>query len=243
MKFFDELYPYEIILLVLGVLLFLVLIVILVVVVMRGKPYGTLLMSFAIPIVMIGFPGINSIEISKDLIAIKRNTDALHQNPTDKKSRDTLTIQVARVSARPLAPQDSVTLARAQLALGDNTAAEMRISNILKAAPQLHDALELKNRIELERNLIALASQVEQNPTDAAAKAKLAHTVKEVTPLNIANPKTIANVAHAQALLGEHAKAQANVDKALEINPNLTPAIQLRKQLKSMSVSPVPVKQ
>ncbi len=239
MKFFDGLYPYEIVLLVLGVLLFLVLILAFVLLIMRGKPYGKILMSFAIPILMVGFPGVKSFEISESAIKIEKYTEALQENPTDKNLRESLEKEVAGVSARPFAdPHASVTIARAQIALGDNTAAEAKIEKVLKEAPQLPAALELKKRIELDRNLAALTSQVEQNPIDAAAKAKLANTVSEVAHLKIANPETITNVARAQAALGDQAKAQANVDKALTINPNLAPAIQLKKQIKTITPRP-----
>lgn len=241
MKLFDGLYPYEIVLLALGVLLFLVLILAFVLLVMRGKPYGKILMSFAIPILMVGFPSVKSFEISESVIKVEKYTRALQENPTDKNLRESLAREVASVSPRPLAdPHVSVTIARAQIALGDNTAAETKIEKVLKDAPQLPAALELKKRIELDRNLAALASQVEQNPNDAAAKAKLADTVSEVSHLKIANPETITNVARAHAVLGDKAKAQANVDKALTINPNLAPAIQLKKKIKAVTVPPGP---
>ena len=241
MKFFDGLYPYEIVLLVLGVLLFLVLILAFVLLLMRGKPYGKILMSFAIPILMVGFPGVKSFEISESAVKIEKYTRALQENPTDNNLRESLAKEVRSVSARPLAdPHVSVTIARAQLALGDNTAAETNINKALEKAPQLPAAVDLKKRIELERNLAALTFQVEQNPNDVAAKAKLAKTVSEVTHLKIANPVTISNLARAQSVLGDQAKAQVNVDKALTINPNLAPAIQLKKQIKTVTVPPGP---
>jgi tetratricopeptide (TPR) repeat protein len=241
LKFFDGLYPYEVVLLSLGVLLFMVLILAFLVLVMRGKPYGKILMSFAIPILMVGFPSVKSFEISESAVKIEKYTRALQEDPTDKNARASLEKEVKSVSDRPLNdPHVSVTIARAQIALGDNTAAEANVKKALKEAPQLPAALELKKRIELDRNLAALASQVEQNPNNAAAKAKLANTVSEFTHLKIANPMTISNIARSQAALGDKAKAQANVDKALKISPNLAPAIQLKKQIKAVTVPPGP---
>jgi tetratricopeptide (TPR) repeat protein len=239
MKFFDGLYPYEIVMLVLGVLLFLVLIIAFVVLVMRGKAYSKLFAFFVIPIVMVGFPGIKSLEISESVVKIDTYTRAIQENPTDNNLRESLEKEVASVSGRPLVdPHVSVTIARAQIALGDNAAADGNVKKALKEAPQLPAALELKKRIELDRNLAALVSQVEQNPNDVAAKAKLTNTVSEVGHLKIANPVTISNLARAQAVLGDKVKAQANVDKALSINPNLAPAIQLKKQIKTITVPP-----
>jgi tetratricopeptide (TPR) repeat protein len=239
MKFFDGLYPYEIVLLVLGVLLFLVLIIAFVVFLVRKQPYGKLLVFFAIPIIMIGFPGVKSFEISADAIKIEKEAQALEKDPTNNAVRASLEQTVANVSARPITdPHASTSIARAQLALGNDSAAETRIGRVLKEAPQLPAALELKKRIELDRRLSALTSQVEQNPNNAAAKAELAGAVRELDKFQIVNPKTMVNVAQAQKVLGDQNKALANVDKALKINPNLVPAIQLKSQLKISTVPP-----
>lgn len=241
MKFFDGLYPYEIVMLVLGVLLFLVLILAFVVLVMRGKPYGKLFAFFAIPVLMVGFPGVKSFEFSESVIKVEKYTRALQVNPTDKNLRESLAKEVASVSARPLVdPHVSVTIARAQIALGDNAAADGNVKKALKEAPQLPAALELKKRIELYRNLAALTSKVEQNPSDTAAKAKLATTVNEVAQLPMASPETMTNFARAQKVLGDRSKARVYVDKALTINPNLAPAIQLKKQIRTNTVPGLP---
>lgn len=240
MKFFDGLYPYEVVLLVLGVLLFLVLVLAFAVAVIRGKPYGKLFPFFILPILMIGFPGVKSIEISKSVVKIEKDTQELQQRPTDSKLRASLTKEVATLSARPVTdPQASVSIARAQFALGDTMAAKENLKKTLNVAPQMPAALELKERIELDRNLADLASQVEQNPRNDEARAQLAKTVVRVAPLKIANPETITNVARAQKVLGDHAEARANVDKALAIKPDLVPALRLKREIMTVRVLPV----
>lgn len=237
MKFFDGLYPYEIVLLVLGVLLFLVLILAFTLVVIRGKPYGKFFPFFVLPILMIGFPGVKTFEISESMVKIEKYTQALQQSPTDVKLRASLTKEVANLSARPLTdPQASISIARAQFALGDTTAAKENLKKTLNVAPEMPAALELKERIELDRNLAALVSQVEQNPGNAEARDQLAKTVVRVAPLKFANPEAITNVARAQQVLGDHAEAQANVDKALAIKPDLAPAIRLKRQIMTVRV-------
>jgi len=240
MKFFDGLFPYEIILLVLGGLLFLVIIVAFVVLVIRGKPYGKLLMFFAIPIIMIGFPGVKSFEISASVIKIEKATRALEEDPTDKDLRASLEKEVTNVSSRPIGnPRVSTTIARAQVALGNDVAAEARIGKALKVAPKLSTALELKKRLDLDRNLADLTSKVEQNPGDTGAKTKLETTVKELDRFRIASPETVTNVARAHSVLGDQAKAKENLEKALTIKPNLAPAIRLNEQIK---VNAIPVR-
>lgn len=239
MQFFDGLYPYEIVMLALGVFLFLVLILAFVMLVMRGQPYGKLFMFFVLPIVMVGFPGVKSFEISRDLFKIEKYTRDLEKDPTDKSLRESLKQEVANVSDRPLAdPRASTTIARAQLALGHEAAAVTRVEKALEKAPQLPAALELKKRIELNRDLSTLTSQVEQNPGDAGARTKLAATVGAVTQLPVASPKTMVTIARAQEVLGEQARARSYVDRALTIEPNLAPAIRLRGRIEP---NPVPI--
>lgn len=240
MKLFDGLYPYEIVLLVLGVFLFVVLVIALVLLVTRGKPFGKLVMFFAISIIMIGFPGVQSFEISASVIKIQKQTLALEQNPTDTDARESLSNAVASVSDRPLSdPRAVTTIAHAQLVLGNDDAAEARINKVLKEAPQFSDARDLKRRIELNRNLVDLTGQVEQNPGDSAARKKLEATVSEVTQFPTTSAETMTNIARAQKILGDKSKAQTYVDKALTINPKSTPALELKKQIK---ISPMQVK-
>ncbi|MSN26127.1 MAG: hypothetical protein GJV46_09695 [Geobacter sp.] len=239
MKIFDGLYPFEMVLLVLGVLFFLVLLVAFALLVVRGKPFGKLFAFFVIPVAMVGFPGIKSIEFSNSVVKIEKATHELQANPTDKKLRESLDKELANVSARPLSnPQDSVTVARAQVALGNNAAAEENLKKALAVNPQLPEALELKKRIDLDTKLAELTSQAEQKPENAAVKSKLTNTVNEIVTFKTANPLTISNIARAQAVLGDQVKAQENVAKVLRINPKLAP-IQL---MNKPGISMVPPK-
>jgi tetratricopeptide (TPR) repeat protein len=241
MKVVDGLYAYEVVMMVLGVLLFLALVFAFVVLVMRGKSYAKLLAFFAVPVVMVGFPGLKSFEFSEGAVKVEKLTRALEENPTDKNVRKSLEQEVADVSARPSTdPQVAVSVARAHIALGDDTAAQAKISKALKEAPKLRPALELRKRIELDRNLVALTSQVKQNPDDTAAQARLEETAAKVAQLPIASPGALTRLARAQEALGEQAKAEANVNKALRIDPNLAPAIKLREQMETITVPPRP---
>jgi len=238
MNYFAGLYPFEVALLILGALFFLVLVFAFAVLIVRGKPYGKLFAFFAIPIVMVGFPGIKSIEFSQSVVKIDKVTHDLQENPNDKNLRASLAKEVASVSERPLAnPQSTVTVARAQVALGDNAAAEANLKKALAVAPQLPAALELKKRIDLDRNLAALTTQAEQNPHNAAIKARLANTVSEAAGIKAASPVTISNLARAQAVLGDQVKVRDNVDKTFRINPRLAP-IQPEKRIRAITVPP-----
>ncbi len=239
MKFFDGLYAYEIVLLVLGALLFMVLILAFMVLVMRGQPFSKLFAFFAVPIVMIGFPSIQSMEFFNGIIKIQKYTHDLEQDPENKTARNALAGEVTRISDRPSSdPGVATTLARAQIALGDNGAAEANVQKALRVAPQLPDALELKKRIELDRNLAALTAQAQQDPNNVAVRAELQKTVIEATRQPIASPVTLTNLAAAQVVIGDHAQAKSNVDKALKIDPNLSAAKAVKNQIKATVIHP-----
>ena len=239
MNIFNGLNSFEVMLLILGVLFFLTLVLAFIVFVKRGRPFGKLFPFFAIPILMIGFPSIKSIEFSKDMIKIEKYTRALEQNPTDKNLRDALASRLASVSGRPsVNPNVATTIARAQIVLGDNAAAEANVQKALQAAPQLSAALELKKRIELDRNLATLTAQAQQDPNNVAVRAELQRTVTEATRQPIASPVTLINLAAAQVVIGDHAQARSNVDKALKIDPNSSAAKAVSNQIRATVIHP-----
>jgi tetratricopeptide (TPR) repeat protein len=239
MSLFSGLYLYEVVMLVGGALLFIVTLLLLAILAAKGREIGKLFLFFAVSIVMIGFPAYSKIEISKDGVKLEKTSRQLLLNPTDKSLRDSLSNEVAKLSVRRYSdPKMLTTIARAQIALGDNGAAEQNINKALQLAPQNTEVIDLRKRLELDRNLEQLTARVEQRPNDDAAKAQLNRVVLEAGEMQIASPVTITNLARAHAALGNHAQATENVDKALRINPNLAPALILKNRMNTMSVTP-----
>jgi len=235
MSLFDGLYAYEVVLLVLGVVLFLLLAVLLVLLVVRGKAYTAMLGFFALPIAMIGYPSIQKISFQDGAVTIDKTTTQLQAAPTDATLRSSLEKQVDSLASRPTADPTALTsIAKAQFALGNHAAAETTLQKALQASPALPEAVKLKQRIDTDKALTTLTSQVEQQPNDTAAKQKLADTVAQAAPLKIANPGFLAHMAIAHAVLGDKAKAEAFAGTALKINPNLAEA----NKLKSLVASP-----
>ena len=67
----DGLYGYEIVLGALGVLLFVALLPMLLRQIWRDKPYGGLLAFFILPVAMIGFPSIKSIQYKDGVVSLE----------------------------------------------------------------------------------------------------------------------------------------------------------------------------
>lgn len=232
MNVIDGLFLYEIVLLVLGALMFLVLLYSFFSAWKAGKSVVSLFPFFAISLVMIGYPSIKSIDISSTEVKIEKESAELEQNPTDNAARQSLTNDVANLASRPLKnPTVNTTLARAQLALGNTTAAQQNIEKALQASPNSAAVVQLKNRIDLESKLPALTQAVQQDSHNADAKIKLQQTITDINAKPVANPETMVNIAKAQSALGDNVQAQLNVDKALKVNPANMSAIQLKKNI------------
>jgi tetratricopeptide (TPR) repeat protein len=241
MHFFDELYSYEIVLLALGTLMFLVLLFALVYSLLKKLALGRLFGFFLFPILMIGFPVVGSIKLMNNLIEIAKTTRELEQRPTNKSAREDLAKAVQSIAARPLSnPETLTTVARAQVALGNDAGALTNLDKALQKDPNLPEAAQLKGRIELVRDMDKLTTHVENNPADGAAKAELRKKVDDVAKTPIANPATLATVARAQAAVGTNEQALSNAQKALTINPNLEAAKQVRSRIKVMQAQPAP---
>ncbi len=91
MTIFNGLLPHEIVLLVLGALLFLVILFMLVFSVLRQQKIAVYSFFFLISLVMMGFPGIQKIKIDRNGVEIDRLLNEVQQHPNDQKAYKALT--------------------------------------------------------------------------------------------------------------------------------------------------------
>lgn len=239
MKFFDGLYFHEIVLLLLGVIFFVALLIAFLRRVFRGESFGGLLAFFAVPIVMIGYPSIKSIEIDKDTVKIEKYTQALRDNPTSPAARGELAKAVADASVRPIADaRRVVTLASAQLALGNEEAATANLQKAQRVDPKEPGVLALQKRIDVVRNLDRLAAAVETRPSDSSAVAELSRTLSEASKVQFADPNALTAIARAQVAVGDHTRALENVGRALAIDPHSQAAREVKGRIAATASRP-----
>ena len=224
MKFFNGLYSYEIVMLVLGVLLFLVALVKL-----MKKASAGLVVFFLLAIAMIGYPSIQSIQYEKGVITVDKKVHDLEANPGNEALRASLQQDMGKIEGRANNDAAKVTLAKAQFALGEEAAAKSKLETVKN--PELAEAKELNQKIVLADKLKTLTARVEAAPEDTAAKAQLDQAVSQVSQLPVANPKLLQNVNRAKALLRAEPSAQAA--------PGTTPNLNIQKRLQMESVRPV----
>ena len=225
MRLFDGLYLYEIVMLCLGIFLFVVLVLALIYQLMHRRNLAGLLAFFVLSIVMIGYPSIKSVQVQKDGVTIDKTTRDLQSDPTNPQTRAALEKEVKQISNRPVSDPATLTrIANAQFTLGNEKEAEEKAQIALERDPHSAEALEVQNKINTLHKLDSAMAEVEKHPDDPTAKAKLQETLSQASRQPTANPVALTKIAKAQAVLGQHEKAADNVNKALQINPNLTEA-------------------
>jgi tetratricopeptide (TPR) repeat protein len=222
---FDGLYLFEWVLMALGVILFIVLVIAFFYQLTHNRSVGMLLAFFMVPIAMIGYPSLQSIQISDNKVSLEKKADAVLANPADTTARNELQQQVEKLRSRSFSdPATLTTLSKAEFALGDDQVAKNNLGKALQKDPQLPAAKQLQIKIDSLDRLAPLTAQVKSNPTDEKAKAELNQTLNTVAQQPVANPAALLKVAQAQAALGDHAKAEKNIAIVQKINPKLVMA-------------------
>jgi hypothetical protein len=142
---FDGLFLYEITLLFLGALLFVILCIGLLIYFLKKEPINHLLFFFIIPVIMIGFPGINQISISNDKIELTKNQQKLIDNPNDSVAREKVEQITEKLENRASSPNALVQISTSNLLLGNSEKAIVLADKALASDRENMAAREIKN--------------------------------------------------------------------------------------------------
>jgi tetratricopeptide (TPR) repeat protein len=227
MNIFQGLYPYEIMIMGLGALLFVVSLIALIIYLIQGKSIGGLVVFFLLSLGMLGYPRLKSVQYKDGIISMEFFEQQLQQHPEDLQARADLSRGLQAVQGRPADAKSSLIIAKAQWALGNEQAALASLQPAVREPSTNRDATALSQRIENVRQLEQLTAKAEQNRT-AADKAELERQLSQVIREPVVSPQTAATVARAHAVLGQNEQAAKSAQKALTINPNLAAAPQLK---------------
>lgn len=161
MSIFTGLYGYEIIMLVLGVVLFLVLIFILLRSVVKDQPWGKLVPFFLLPIFMIGFPSFKKLSYDDGKIELEKATHSLSDNPTDTATRKQAEAAIRNVEGRGQQdPGALVAIAGAHWALGNYDSCQQLV---MKAEGLSPVDTALQRQIGVLQGKVQLHNQFKQN--------------------------------------------------------------------------------
>lgn len=228
MNLLGGLYLHEIILMMMGALLFLVLLILLVYSVIRKRDLKLMLMSFLLPVLMIGFSSVKKVQYNELIIELQHKTQRLEEKPGDQQLKAEVEQIVAAVTARPneYSADTLVTVARAQNALGNDAQALTTVTKALEVAPQLPEAAQLKTAIVEQQNLKQDATelekkteQLEKNPNDPNLKREVTDKISKVAGRSTRNTEVLVKLARAQKAVGQDEQAISTAKQAVKIDP------------------------
>lgn len=210
---FDGLFLYEIILMLLGSVLFGVVIFLMVKNKELNKEH---LMGIGLAIVMIAFPSIKSFSISDGIINIERDLEELKENPNDKDLEKSLEQDLGTIGDRPISNAERLTtLSEANLELGKKEKASTLAKEALVKSPKNLQAAEVVNVIEVDEKI----KSVRSNPNDRKAKDELKAKIKRLKEIPTNSGRRTSHIAQGYEALGDEVMARAYVDSTRMYQP------------------------
>lgn len=160
MSAFEGLRLYEIVMLVLGIVLFITTIVLMVYLITRKRSIKPLMYLFLLSIVMMGFPAISKIQFQGAVVDLKNRVegegsttpDSTVREPLDSAKRVMLQNEIHAILERPVSdPEVLVTVARGQALLGDTSAAFKFVDSALVTNPRFRSATTFRQMLMAKR--------------------------------------------------------------------------------------------
>ena len=178
---FDGMLLWEIILLLLGVVLFLTIIGGFIYLIKKDKlktSYGSF---FLIPIIMIAFPSIRYVNFMNGLFEINTLTEKWEENPDDTENLKKLEEIIKEEANSPIRTEkELVAQAKANTALENFDEAEKQVETLLEKDPDNEEVKIIKARIEVSK----AQRQLEQDSTNVQAQQKVEANIKVLEKQN-----------------------------------------------------------
>ena len=249
MKLLEGIQLHELVLIILGFILGLVLIFVFLFGALRGKTNLKLLYGFIAPLIMIGYPSIQSIEFSKDVIKIDKLVEQVNQNPMDTVATRALLNEISTLpKSRCVTSSDAMNaIANAQAAVGLYDSAKVTIAKAVALDPKSSKVLQSKKGIEqkwmqqkvFETKVGALKNNIERlyaSPKDVKLRDSVGIKLDEIkqlnTPVHMAQRDALA-VGLAAAIVGNKQAAEQVADDVLQVSPNQPDARRLKDAIRN----------
>jgi tetratricopeptide (TPR) repeat protein len=233
-KLFEGLLQYEILLSILGIVLFLVLLFLLVYMIVTGKTVNKLLGFFIIPILMIGYPGIKKIQFKGFIIDLEETVAESPENgPTEDQKEEVEDIISRFNTDRISLPENNITVARAYAIIGDTLKAYKATEKALEVDPSSASAVNLRDKYSANTmvRIDQIIQDVKQDPSNESLKGELDQTLQKVEPGSLASPADYYTMAKAKEALGQRDEAKQYIDTVLTMNPKYKNARNLKRQV------------
>ena len=249
MNLLDGIQLHELVLMILGFILGLVLIFVFLFMALRGRTNLKLLYGFIAPLVMIGYPSIQSVSFSKDVIKIDKLVQEVNANPSDTSAQRALIEQIQTLPKSRCVTSTSAltTIADAQAALGLYDSAKVTIQKAIDRSPNSDKAQQSKEDIQQKwkiqkdfeqkvDNIKSNINKLEQKPTDGKLRDSIAMDLIQLksmdAPVRVQQTQAVW-VAKAAAIIGQRQAAEQINEQVLKANPNLEQAKKLKDDMKN----------
>lgn len=179
-KLIDGLPLFEIILMLSGLLVLIVLLILLVFLIYKNRNYTPIFYGFVIPIIMMGWSSIKSIEINGIIKAMKTQVAETIQHPTEDNYQKLDSINKISNEYKFKSPENNLLLAKTNILLSNPQKAEEELNKINLTKIDQKELQELKSSIENIKNTEALISQSTASPDDTTLTAGLEKNVSEL---------------------------------------------------------------
>jgi adenosyl cobinamide kinase/adenosyl cobinamide phosphate guanylyltransferase len=254
MKLLEGIQLHELILIILGFILGLALIFIFLYTALRSKPNLKLLYGFIAPVVMIGYPSIQSVQFSKDVIKVEKSVEKFVQDPTDTAALNAMRADLENLPAsRCKRSSDAMTaIANAQAAMGAFESAKANIEKAKAINPNNPNVLESEKEIkehwstqkEYEQTVKKLNEYIKllnEKPNDAPLMDTLQKHVNELINKSQKQAAHFENddllvVAKAKAILGEKERAKEITTEILKVDPKYKEAKKLNEAIRNKEI-------
>jgi hypothetical protein len=228
-----QLAPYEIAMLICGIVLFLIGIGILLYQTSKRRSTKTAIAILPFAIVMIGFPAIKGLKLPGVEVetTAQSKIDKLESNPDDEKAKAELLALLQKLESQfttENAPAGTAaTLAEGYVVANDPARAEKWAHAALKKDPQSQRA-----RVSLERARVRQLLPADlTGPLTPQGRSDLASATANLSTNPILTPSARLTLARAQVALGQTNAARTNVVLATKANTNLAAGKELLKHL------------
>lgn len=217
-KLLEGMFLYEIVLLLLGVLLFIVVLVILVIKTLTGQPITVVMPFFVLPVLMIGFPGIQNFKFMNGLAEVEMRAEEITKNPGNKELEKKQKLQIELLSSRPIRhPENQLIMAEAYESINALEKAKQYTQRVIDKQPDNTDAMRLESRITIKENI----NRLEQNPMDSQAKQIIKNEISRLEIKPETKQEDLITLARGNMAIGNTQRAQMYADSVKKINPRI----------------------
>ena len=193
-KLTDGLHLYEVIILILGSLMFIALVKMMIIYTSQHRNLKPLFIFFAVPVLLLVWPSIQKIKIDGKGAEIEKQVAEVQKNPTEE-NKEKLQDLVSDVEDRNVKDPDvKKGIAKAHFILGNVKAAEETIKTLPPKEVSDPGIQDIKKSILISAQLKHQIMEVKENPTDSNKVKALSATQLEATKLDIKNPEVTNNI-------------------------------------------------